>query len=217
MTRPVELVIFDLDDTIIHANLNYRQLRYELAKFFDPPQTQEEVEGKPLLRILEILKEKNPERYIEAYNFLVNSERKAAEKARLIKGAEDEIPRVIKKYALKSAIYTNNSSSTLKLYLRRFKFLEEFYILTRDDIINPKPDPEGLIKILQSLNVKNEKALYFGDSWIDASAADKAKIKFVLFDSRNIDRSTFPQKEYDILKNWSEFEPYILKLFQTKA
>ncbi|MHA1975250.1 MAG: HAD family hydrolase [Candidatus Hodarchaeales archaeon] len=217
MTKPLELVIFDLDDTIVHAKLDYGKLRYQLAEFFNPPKTVREVDGKPLLKILEMLKHENPERYKEAYNLLINSERRAAEKAKLIEGAEEEIPKVIQKFRLKSAIYTNNSKATLQMYLERFDFLRKFIILTREDILNPKPHPEGLIKILQTLNVNPDKTIYLGDSWIDASAAHKAKIRFVLFDSRNIDRSLFPQKNYDILRDWAEFEPYVLKLFQIKS
>ena len=42
---------------------------------------------------------------------------------------------------------------------------------------NYKPNPEGLFKMIDMMDAKNP--LYIGDSYIDAQAAQNAKIDFV--------------------------------------
>jgi pyrophosphatase PpaX len=55
----------------------------------------------------------------------------------------------------------------------------EFFrqIVTVEDVAKPKPDPEGLLKILGGRDPA--KALYLGDNVDDALAAQSAKIPFV--------------------------------------
>ncbi len=44
-----------------------------------------------------------------------------------------------------------------------------------------KPDPEGVAKILQALNVRPEATLYIGDSEIDMGTARSAGVKFIAY------------------------------------
>jgi phosphoglycolate phosphatase-like HAD superfamily hydrolase len=51
-------------------------------------------------------------------------------------------------------------------------------IQTRHESPSPKPYPEGLLHILNRLNVSAENALYVGDARIDGVAAKRAGIEF---------------------------------------
>ena len=102
-----------------------------------------------------------------------------------MKGAT-RIPSIIKKYRILSVIYTNNSKGTIEIYLANsnFNFLKEFEIYTREDVLKPKPDPEGLITIVskfQSKKVTMENTAYIGDSYIDAIAAHRAGMKVAVY------------------------------------
>ncbi len=46
-----------------------------------------------------------------------------------------------------------------------------------------KPDPEGVGKILQALNVRPEATLYIGDSEVDMGTARSAGVKFIAYKS----------------------------------
>ena len=46
------------------------------------------------------------------------------------------------------------------------------------DVMKVKPDPEGLLLAVEKLGVKIEDALYVGDSYVDAMAAEAAGMKF---------------------------------------
>jgi len=60
-------------------------------------------------------------------------------------------------------------------------YLEESFnvIVGADDVVNPKPDPEGLLLALQRLCVSPACAVYVGDHVVDAQAASNAGIPFV--------------------------------------
>lgn len=52
-------------------------------------------------------------------------------------------------------------------------------IVGGDDVNNPKPDPEALIKAISSLGAAKKDVLYIGDSAIDIKTARRAGVDFV--------------------------------------
>jgi len=211
MNNPIKFIIFDLDDTIIYSNLNYSTIRNQVAELLDPSILKQEVEKTPILSLLELLKEYQPELYPEGVKRMVMLEEEAIKGARIMDGA-NMIPKVLKKFSLKSAIYTNGSRKTIRRYYEKFPFLCDMSILTRDDIIHPKPHPEGLIKLMNEYNIPNLNTVYIGDSWIDSIAADKAKIRFILFNSRKLSLNSFSAPPYRIITNWFDFESLLTSL-----
>ena len=216
MDKNLKLLIFDLDDTLLHSNINYSELRFQIAELFSTPLPKEIVVKTPILELLKRLKHEDQNKYNEGYQRVNEAERKASKTATIIPGAE-QLPSVLKKYNLNSVIYTNNSRETINLYLSNpvFEFLRKFTILTRDDFSQPKPDPEGIISIIDRYHdkkISKENTMYIGDSYIDAIAADRADIKFIWFNSRNIDPELFPSPPYATLTDWSAFESTLLGL-----
>jgi len=53
------------------------------------------------------------------------------------------------------------------------------YIVSGDDVIKSKPDPEGVNLILKRFGVRKEKALYIGDSLFDLKTAKAAGVDFM--------------------------------------
>lgn len=51
-------------------------------------------------------------------------------------------------------------------------------VITDDDVMHPKPNPEGLMAALEALNVAPSQALYVGDSLLDGEAAKAAQVPF---------------------------------------
>ena len=37
MLKPIKMIIFDLDDTLIHSNIDYDKIRSFIAQLFSPP------------------------------------------------------------------------------------------------------------------------------------------------------------------------------------
>ena len=77
------------------------------------------------------------------------------------------------------AIATNRGKSILSI-LDHFD-LQEFFsiVVTSHDVKRPKPAPDMLFLAAEKLDIKPENCLFIGDSELDKSAAEEAKVQFV--------------------------------------
>ena len=211
----LKLIIFDLDDTIIRSNLDYSGMRNKLLELFDPPLS-EEYSNVPISKILEKIQALMPDKLQEGYKRIEKLEENGPANAEIISGAED-IPYVLKKFHISSAVLTNNTRTSIDKYIEKFTFLKEFLIVTRDEA-KMKPDPDGIQKIMdifkrQDPGITKENVLYIGDSFIDAGTCYNAGIKFILFKSRqNVDSAVFPLIPLKVMTQWKQFESIIKEL-----
>ncbi|MDR0455049.1 MAG: HAD family hydrolase [Deferribacteraceae bacterium] len=98
-------------------------------------------------------------------------------------GVAETIPELSADYIL--AICTNRGES-VDSYLRHYNLYGHFsYTITSNDVRNPKPSPEGILKILSYFGADN--ALFVGDSETDYLAAKDAGINFIAFKSTLFD------------------------------
>jgi len=85
--------------------------------------------------------------------------------------------------AIKTAVVTNRTD-TMQRLLAEFGLADGFdMVVTASDVEQPKPHPEGLIKILRHFDVGPQQAVYIGDSPVDAAAAKAAGISLVAYDN----------------------------------
>ncbi|MDD3140271.1 MAG: HAD family hydrolase [Lachnospiraceae bacterium] len=75
---------------------------------------------------------------------------------------------------------------TTKLHCRIQEILEKFQatdyvdmIIGAEDVVVEKPSPEGLLYMIQAMEVRKQEVLYIGDSLIDAMTAKNAGVDFV--------------------------------------
>ena len=100
----------------------------------------------------------------------------------------------LKKLGIKIGIVTTrlqNTKQTLKIGGLEPKLFD--VIITGDEVIKAKPDPEGIFLALKKLKVKPAEALMVGDGAADIEMAKNAKVKTVGvtwgFGGRNIKNS----------------------------
>ncbi|MHA1444492.1 MAG: HAD family hydrolase [Candidatus Hodarchaeales archaeon] len=212
MVNSIKLAIFDLDDTLVHSSIDYAKIRFKIAELFPRNVQLPNLHQTPILQILNQLKEIDDNLFQQASLIVEKSERNAVEKASVMKGVT-LLPELLEQYEIRGAIYTNNTKDNVKLYLLKpgFEFLNHFEIITRNDISKPKPDPEGLMKIINKWNIPKLNTIYIGDSFIDSEAAMRANIRFLLFNSRKIEQKALKTPPFLVLNDWSEFESFILK------
>jgi phosphoglycolate phosphatase len=55
------------------------------------------------------------------------------------------------------------------------------------DVNNPKPDPEGVFKILEILGVEKDRAIYIGDSVVDEIVAYRAGIPLIAYKNKGLE------------------------------
>jgi len=186
-------ILFDLDGTVIdstEAILESFAVSYKEFNTHKP--TDEKIKaliGHPLddmYRSLGVV-----EGEVDAY---VNSYKKhyriiSREKTFLIDGAKEAI-----EYAALHArlgVVTTKTARYSKELLEHFEILHHFEVLIgREDVENPKPHAEPILKALNSMNVQISNSYMIGDTRLDLLSAKNAGIKSVCvttgYDSREI-------------------------------
>ncbi len=77
------------------------------------------------------------------------------------------------------------SARTVVDKISSYQGIEEYFdhVMTADDVIRGKPDPEILTKTIELLGGQVDRALYVGDSYHDLEAAVRLEMPFLLVDS----------------------------------
>ncbi len=90
------------------------------------------------------------------------------------------IIKLIKGHGVSLGIISTKYRYRIEEVLEREKLLPYFdIIIGGEDVINHKPDPEGLNLAIRQLQCANDSVIYVGDSIIDAMTAHAAKVRFV--------------------------------------
>lgn len=120
------------------------------------------------------LKNKNKEKAIELYyeqytehhNALVTPNHKIIEMMHYLKEKD-----------IKTAIVTGKAKRSLDISLKSLQMDKLFEtVITGDDVHHPKPQPEGVIKALSLLEVRNHESMYVGGSNADIEAGRRANV-----------------------------------------
>lgn len=86
----------------------------------------------------------------------------------------------------KIAIATNRTDTMNRVLTEHG--LEEYFdlVVTANDVDNPKPHPDQLIRILDHFIIDSQQAIYIGDSELDEMAAKAAGVLFVAYNNRSL-------------------------------
>jgi phosphoglycolate phosphatase len=102
----------------------------------------------------------------------------ATKKTALIKGTEEAVKKAHEFASL--GIVTTKTSLYTKEILEHFNLLKFFKtVIGREDVKNPKPHPDPILKALSLLNADNKNAWIIGDTILDLMAARDANINSV--------------------------------------
>jgi phosphoglycolate phosphatase len=81
-----------------------------------------------------------------------------------------------------------NRSNTIETVLSS-NSLESYFdiVVSSQDVKNPKPHPESLLKILHFFAIGPHEAFYVGDSMVDYETARAAAVPFIAYKNRDLD------------------------------
>lgn len=182
------LLIFDMDGTLIQSDIDYMGMRDKLREMLKEIVSDEEYQKirRTIYTILELvllIKEKDTTNtlYEKAWNLVEDYELRGYENAFV----EEEVIATLEKLKMKGhtlVIYTNNSRKITDFALPEYGFNNLFdYVLTRDDVVKSKPNPEGIFTLMNKYQKNKESTVFIGDSWVDAETAVKAEISFIYY------------------------------------
>ena len=118
------------------------------------------------------------------YNYLENREVDAANEKKysptwLTNQGLDKIGEMIKYNTFFGIISSNFHDAIMEILIQRGMFHRFKIIIGRDDVENSKPNPEGILRVINAYNLKRENVLFIGDSSIDEEVAQNAQINFI--------------------------------------
>ncbi len=182
-------VLFDFDDTLTKAGgVNYARIRADIGC----PQEAS------ILSYIDTIEDMRKRK--EAWKILEDHELGAAAEARPATGAEDLII-WLQKSNIGRGIITRNTRPAVDISFGSFEKVGSGnfdIILTRDDDIPVKPEPDGVLLVCAKLGLQSEELLVVGDYIYDVQAGNAAGSITVFFDSRPNRAFEPPPSDYTI-------------------
>jgi HAD superfamily hydrolase (TIGR01509 family) len=81
------------------------------------------------------------------------------------------------------AICTNRATS-MEMIIEDFGLSGYFdFVMTASQVVNPKPHPEPLLKVLDHFGIESREALFIGDGEVDMQSAKAAGVPFISYKS----------------------------------
>ena len=177
-----DVSVFDLDHTLVSSPLDMRAVGREMEAFV-------RARGIPLpereLRwsapeLLALVRREAAHLEPEIIRIPVAHERRAMEQATLEPYAREALA-AMKQLGFATAVWTNNDRVVTDFVLARFALLDHLdLIVTRDDVVHLKPDPDGL-RVVRERWPGSERIVVVGDSWVDGLAAQAGGVPFIAY------------------------------------
>jgi len=178
----VELVIFDLDGTLVDSDKTVTRILNTIRKDLTLPALKpkdisfflslggEEMIKKTIANDLDVKKYLGifRQRYLED----------SLDNENLFDGVIDYLNH-LKSKSIQMAVFTNKPKDLTTKTLRRHKIYDFFnYIVTSDDVEFKKPSPDGCYKLIKMSSISPENIIMIGDSELDQKSANSASIPF---------------------------------------
>lgn len=185
MRNKYDLVIFDLDGTLVDSDLGLVKVGLELSKYFLPKKgvTVDDylyLNGPPLSESLALLFPDADVNEVIAkyYELAVDSVKDVTIFPKTL-----ETLKTLKQNKVRLAIFTSRHRRATDLIVKKFGLAPYFeLIIAGNDGFKSKPSGEAIKHIYEELDEKRARTLYVGDNWRDVLAAKDANVEiaFVL-------------------------------------
>jgi phosphoglycolate phosphatase len=114
---------------------------------------------------------------------------------------------ILKERGILRAISTNRTTS-MKHIMERFGLWPHFdMVVTALDVKMPKPHPESVEKILETLKLKKERVLYLGDSEVDRDTARSSGVRFIAYKNPAIGEGSSIDDHLSLIDFLAEMPP----------
>lgn len=176
-----ECIVFDVDGTLLNTEKAVigslqRMLRVDFGKEFDEDALAFTF-GIPGERALNQLGIVNIDRAMERWAIHISDFLKCIEP---FSGIEETI-QTLDEIEVKLGIVTSRNSKEIENDLALCKLINHFpWVISADDTIKHKPDPQPLLKFLEITDTDPSKTIYIGDTTYDYRCAEGAGIDFGL-------------------------------------
>ncbi len=181
----IKAVLIDFDGTLGNTNeIIFKSFQHTWRTFTGSEIDVEEVKsffGEPFeVSVRRLFGEKNIREATDVYRAFQNS--RVPELVNTFPGMKELVLR-LKESGYKVALVTSRVRKSAYSFLKKFEIFECFdLIVTYNDIIRYKPDPQSIELCLEAFGLQPEEAVMIGDSSFDIECAGNAGCRSVLVD-----------------------------------
>lgn len=196
-----KLVIFDFDGTLMDTNsIIVESLNEAVKAYLNRELTEEElmaILGRPIVEQMEMVSREHRDDMVAFYRNYYRSHQEG--RVWPFEGVKDLLE-ALRSKGIRCAILTNKGRNGLAKALKAHE-LEDFFdhTISADDIVNTKPNPQGILEILAILGVSPDEALMVGDSAHDIEAGKNACVETVLVSWTIISKASLAHLKPDII------------------
>jgi phosphoglycolate phosphatase len=174
--------VFDLDHTLVRSPLDLRAVATEVEAFIREARVS--VPARELRwsasELVALVRREAPDLAEAALDIARAHERQAMQAATLEPFAAETLA-ALKTHGVATAVWTNNDRVVADFVLRRFALLAHLdLVVTRDDVLHLKPDPDGL-RVVRARWPDARRLVVVGDSWVDGLAAQAGGADFIAY------------------------------------
>lgn len=182
------LVIFDLDNTVVHSRIDFAAIRRDLIALLRLHRAADESDDvlarRSIGQIITVAEAHDARAgtalRAEAWRVVLEYELAGMREATIEDGAAGALA-ALRDAGFALAVLTNNARPATLEALDTFGLRSAFdLVLTRDEVAM-KPDPEGVERARLELTGSLGRTAVVGDSWLDGMAARAAGAPFIAF------------------------------------
>lgn len=181
-----KVIVFDLDGTLINLTVDWDNLKKELTEKFTMVYGNN-CNFESISRCLDYIVDMNDEEELRSFfNKIEEYELKNLKKSHAIEETIyfiNNLELFIVNPEVRLAILSLNMRKTIIEALKLLNLKNHIdYVVGREDVRKWKPNPEGLIKIIDHFNIKKKELIYFGDQLKDIETGVNAGVEAYLID-----------------------------------
>ncbi len=178
-------ILFDLDGTLFNLQIQWQDIRQHILSHYSRTYGEELPEKRRFNQIFQYIRSTHGDQALQYYHDYLRDQEIIAVKERrfvptnLFNTGIEKLAEQIR-FDCFFGIVSNNFHETILEILNLLGSNHKFKVLIgRNDVSTEKPNPEGLIRIMDGYDLLPEKVLFIGDSPIDEEAAERAQIHFI--------------------------------------
>ena len=176
----IRAALFDLDGTLVETHIDFPAMTHAMEHMaLDANVSEAVTQGKDILGLVDAATEDITGRDRDGAAFrraafarLEEMELVGCSHPNLLAGTQELLTALIHK-EVKVGVVTRNCRRVANALLAQFA-LPHHLLLTRDDVVRTKPNPEHLWEALHLLGEKPEDSAMVGDHWMDIQAGQRA-------------------------------------------
>jgi len=181
----IDLIVFDIDGTLVISYADWNGMRTKLRDYFKR-NYDIEMEFRPVLDKMEeaiaIIQKKNPEIDSQkiketVIQIIEETGLEGIKKSQLVKSCKKNLE-MLRKKKKRLASFTRSGLKEALLALQMHNIKNYFeMVVTRDDTVKVKPNPDPILLISRKMNINPDKILVVGDHPYDILAGKRAGTK----------------------------------------